>query len=110
VNELNLTITPAADRFVRSMLQFDGGPDSGLQLVVSPSGHSGLSARFAVADWPEAGESVFETNGLRFFLPAQSVELLRGVTMDFQETPTSAGFEFQVPDKISTCGTLIHGA
>jgi iron-sulfur cluster assembly protein len=110
MNDLGLRITPAADKFVRRMLRFDGGADSGLRLEVAPGGCSGLSAQFAVADAPAAGETVLEVNGLRFFLPAQSRLLLQGVTMDFQETATTSGFKFHDPKAVSTCGTHSHDA
>jgi iron-sulfur cluster assembly protein len=110
MNELNLTITPAADKFVRRMLRFDGGPMSGLRLSVSPGGCSGLASEFVIADLPIAGETILEVNGLRFFLPAQSRLLLQGVTMDFQETATTSGFKFYDPNHVSTCGTHSHDA
>ncbi|ACB94051.1 HesB/IscA family protein [Beijerinckia indica] len=105
MDDLNVTITPAADKFVRRMLRFDGGPNSGLRLSVAPGGCSGLSAEFAVVDKPTASETVHETNGLRFFIDAQSKVLLQGVTMDFVETPTSAGLKFHDPKAVSTCGS-----
>jgi iron-sulfur cluster assembly protein len=105
MNDLNMTITPAADKFVRRMLRFDGGPMSGLRLSVAPSGGSGLSCQFAVADELDVGETVLEVNGLRFFLLAESRSLLRGVTMDFQETATSSGFQFHDAVKSAARGT-----
>jgi len=110
MNDLNMIITPAADKFVRRMLRFDGGPMSGLRLSVTPGGCSGLSSQFAVADELAAGETIFEVNGLRFFLMAESRLLLQGVTMDFQETATTAGFKFHDPINVSTCGTHSHDA
>jgi len=110
MNDLNLIITPAADKFVRRLLRFDGGEASGLRLEVAPGGCSGLSAQFAVAEAPGNGETVFETNGLRFFLPEQSRLLLQGVIMDFQETATTSGFKFHDPKSVSVCGTHSHDA
>lgn len=108
MQDLNVTITPAADKFVRRMLRFDGGPGSGLRLMVSPGGCSGLSAEFSVAAGAAPGETVHESNGLTFFLAAESRVLLQGVTMDFVETPTTAGLKFFDPKNLSTCGS--HGA
>ncbi|WOJ90999.1 iron-sulfur cluster assembly accessory protein [Methylocapsa polymorpha] len=105
MQDLNVTLTPAADKFIRRMLRFDGGPGSGLRLIVSPGGCSGLSAEFSVEAQPGAGETVHEHNGLKFFLLAQSRLLLQGVTMDFVETPTSAGLKFHDPKNVSTCGS-----
>lgn len=110
MNDLNLTITPAADKFVRRLLRFDGGPTSGLHLSVSPGGCSGLAAEFVVADSPAAGETTLDVNGLRFFLPVESRVLLQGMTMDFQETATTSGFKFHDPNHVSTCGTHGHDA
>jgi iron-sulfur cluster assembly protein len=105
---LDLTITPAAEKFVRRLLRFDGGPGSGLRLQVSPGGCSGLSAEFNVSDKPASGESTHVANGLTFFLGAESRVLLQGVTMDFVETPTSSGFKFHDPKNVSTCSS--HGS
>jgi iron-sulfur cluster assembly protein len=108
MDSLNLSITPAAEKFVRRMLRFDGGPSSGLRLSVAPGGCSGLSAEFEVANAPASGETVYEINGMKFFLPAQSRLLLQDVTMDFQETATTSGFKFQDPNKVSSCSSHTH--
>jgi len=108
MDSLNLTLTPAADKFIRRMMRFDGGPNSGFRLQVAPGGCSGLSAEFAVVDAPASGESIHEVNGMKFFLPAQSRLLLQDVTMDFQETATSSGFKFQDPKNVSTCSSHNH--
>ncbi len=108
MNGLNMTITPAADKFVRRMLRFDGGAGSGLRLEVAPGGSSGLSATFAVAEAAAAGEAIFEINGLRFFVAAESQALLQSVTMHFQETATTSGFQFHDPKSNPTRDTHSH--
>jgi len=100
---MNFTVTPAAEKFIRRMLRFDGGPDSGFRLSVSPGGCSGLAAEFSVEAAPQSGEAVFECQGMKFFLPAESRLLLDGVTIDFAETPTQSGFVFHDP-KAAGCG------
>jgi iron-sulfur cluster assembly protein len=110
MQDLNITITPKADKFVRRMIRFDGGPGSGLRLTVAPGGCSGLSAEFSVVATPSANEIVYEINGLKFFIGAESRILLQDVTMDFVETPTSAGLKFQDPKSISSCGSHSHSA
>jgi iron-sulfur cluster assembly protein len=101
---MNLTITPAAEKFIRRMLRFDGGPDSGLRLAVKPGGCSGLAAEFDVASAPASGEQVFETRGVKLFLAAESRLLLDGVTIDFADTPLQSGFVFNDPKQVS-CGS-----
>jgi iron-sulfur cluster assembly protein len=100
---MNMTLTPAAERFIRRLLRFDGGPGSGLSLLVSPGGCSGMSAEFSVQGAPREGEAAFAIGDVKLFLPAQSRLLLDGVTIDFVETPTSSGFVFHDP-KAKNCG------
>jgi iron-sulfur cluster assembly accessory protein len=100
---MNIALTPAAEKFIRRLLRFDGGPGYGLRLVVSSGGCSGMSAEFGVQAAPGEGEKVFEHGDLTLFLPAQSRLLLDGVTIDFAETPTSSGFVFIDPKK-TNCG------
>ena len=94
---MNVTITPAAEKFIKRMIRFGGGPGSGFRLVVSPGGCSGLAADFDVEAAPRAGDAVLDRNGMRLFLPAESRLLLDGVTIDFAETPTQSGLLFHDP-------------
>jgi Fe-S cluster assembly iron-binding protein IscA len=45
---MKIDFTPAAEKFIRRLLKFDGGPGYGLSLYVSPGGCSGMSAEFSV--------------------------------------------------------------
>jgi iron-sulfur cluster assembly accessory protein len=100
---MNLTVTAAAEKFIRRLLRFDGGPGSGLRLKVTPGGCSGLAADFSVTSAPGPGERPFEVNGVTLFLPAESRLLLDGVTIDFADTPLQTGFVFQDPKQVA-CG------
>ncbi|MFA6902499.1 MAG: iron-sulfur cluster assembly accessory protein [Gallionellaceae bacterium] len=96
---MNITITPKAEKFMRRIVRFGGGPaDSGFRLVVTPGGCSGLSAEFAAEPAPIAGDATFDWNGLKVFLPAESRILLEGVTVDFVETAVESGFSFFNPN------------
>ncbi len=96
---MNITLTPAAQKFIRRLVQFDGGPTSGLRVLVSPGGCSGLAAEFSVEPAPGAGEAVFVQDGAKLFLPAESRLLIDGVTVDFVDTPQKTGFVFIDPKK-----------
>jgi len=101
---MNLEITPAAEKFIKTMLRFDGGPGSGFRLAVKPGGCSGLSAEISVKFEPEPGDAVVDRNGIKLFLPAESRILLDGVTIDFAETASQTGLVFQDP-KATTCSS-----
>ncbi len=106
---MNLTVTPSAEKFIKRMLRFDGGPSGGFRLLVTPGGCSGLAAEFSVESEPKKGEAVVEVSGLKLFLPAESRLLLEGVTIDFAETPMQSGFVFHDP-KQKSCGCGPNGA
>jgi iron-sulfur cluster assembly protein len=100
---MNLTLTPAATKFIARLLRFDGGPGSGLRLKVSPGGCSGLAAEFNVEAAAAPGEKAFTIDGVTLFLAAESRLLLDGVTIDFADTPLQTGFVFHDPKQVS-CG------
>lgn len=99
---MNVTITPAADRFIRRVLRMSGNPENGFRLVVSPGGCSGLSSEFEVEAVPRAGDAVCDIGGVKLFLPAESRILLEGTTIDFADTPTQTGFV--ITDPKNSCG------
>lgn len=94
---MDVTITPAAEKFIRRMLRFGGGPQAGFRLVVSEGGCSGLAGDFTVETAPLPGDEAFDIAGVKLFLPAQSRQLLTGVTIDFADTPTKTGLVFHDP-------------
>ena len=100
---MKIDFTPAAEKFIRRLVMFDGAPGSGLRLLVAPGGCSGMSAEFSVEATPREGEAVYTHGAFKLFLPAQSRLLLDGVTIDFVETATSSGFAFHDP-KAKSCG------
>ncbi|MGO9436362.1 MAG: HesB/IscA family protein [Terracidiphilus sp.] len=103
---MNVSMTPAADKFIRRMLRFGGGPESGFRLSVAPGGCSGLTAEFDVEAAPRPGDAIVTLNGLRLFLPAESRLLLDGVTIDFTDSLMSSGFVFHDPKSNgSSCST-----
>ena len=89
---MNSTMTPAAEKFIRRLLRFDGGPGSGFRLA----GH----ARAAAPAWrrssaskprPRPGEQALTSTACKLFLAAESRLLLDGVTIDFADTPLQSG-------------------
>ena len=101
---MNITITAKAEKFMRRIVRFGGGPaDSGFRLTVTAGGCSGLAAEFAAEAAPKAGDVTLDWNGLKVFLPAESRLLLDGVTIDFVDTALESGLTFINPNAAS-CG------
>jgi iron-sulfur cluster assembly protein len=103
-----VTVTPAAEKFIRRMVRFSDHPTGGFRLEVSPGGCSGYSSEFVVVPAPEEGDAELSVNGTRVFLPAQSRLLLDGATVDFEDTPIKSGLTFVVPNGAS-CGCSSSG-
>ncbi len=98
-----VTVTPAAEKFMRRMVRFSATPAGGFRLTVTPGGCSGYSSEFSVEAAPRGGDAELGVNGLRVFLPAESRLLLDGVTVDFADTPTQSGLTFFNPNA-EACG------
>lgn len=101
---MNLTITPAAEKFIRRMIRFgNAGEAAGFRLTVTAGGCSGLASEFSVEAEPRAGDAPVIVNGVKLYLPAESRLLLEGVTIDFADTPMNSGLTFIDP-KAKSCG------
>jgi iron-sulfur cluster assembly accessory protein len=101
-----VTVTPAAEKFMRRMVRFSQHPAGGFRLTVTPGGCSGYASEFSVEASPRGGDSELAVNGLRVFLPAASRLMLDGVTVDFADTPTQSGLTFFNPNAAAcACST-----
>lgn len=103
-----LTVTAAAEKFMRRMLRFSDHPGGGFRLTVSPGGCSGYNSEFSIEPALQAGDAELLVNGLRLYLPAESRLLLDGVTVDFADTPTKSGLSFVNPAQ-AACGCSSAG-
>lgn len=105
-HEMNFTLTPAAEQFVRNMLG-DTDAAGGFRLAVVAAGYSGLAAEFGVEPKLRPGHVAVSHGDISFFISVASRRLLDGVTVDFVETPTQRGFVFHDP-KDAQCGCGDH--
>jgi iron-sulfur cluster assembly accessory protein len=104
-DDLNFTLTPAAEHFVRKLLRdHDGGA---FRLAVVSGGCSGLAAEFGVEPKLRSGHLAMSYGDLQFFIPVASRRLLDGVIVDVVETPSESRFVFHDP-KAGSCGCADH--
>lgn len=89
---MNISFTPAAEKFINRMLRFSPTPTGGFRLVAKTGGCSGLAAEFTVEATPFPGDKVKELGASRIFLDAESRILLEGATVDFADTAVESGF------------------
>lgn len=102
---VDLTVTAAAQTFMRRMVRFGGDGATGFRLLVSPGGCSGLASEFSVEAAPADGDVALEMDGFKLFLPAQSRLLLHGATVDFADTPTETGLVFRNVPGAGSCSS-----
>jgi iron-sulfur cluster assembly accessory protein len=102
---MNITITPAAEKFIRRMITFGGGNnDSGFRLALKPGGCSGLSYDFSIESEPKPGDTVIEGKGIRVFVPQESTSLLDGVVIGCEDNFINTGLTFTNPNAGQSCG------
>jgi len=103
---MDISFSPAAEKFVARMLRFSPTPSGGFRLVVKPGGCSGLSSEFSVEPEPFPGDQVKVVGGSRVFLDAESRVLLHGATVDFADTALESGFVIRTAaNPTGTCST-----
>ena len=98
-----LSLTPAAARRVAWIAQRQAKP-AVLRLAVEGGGCSGFQYTFELADGPESGDSVSETEGVRLVVDPVSLDLVAGSTVDFVESLGGAAFKVENPQAASGCG------
>ena len=89
-----VTLTDAAVAKVRELVAGEGDPNLALRVAVRPGGCSGFSY-----------EMYFDSaSDVRVFVDAQSLEHVKGSTLDFKDGLMGAGFAIDNPNVTKSCG------
>lgn len=99
-----IKLTPEAIEQLRGMLANRASTASaGLRLAIERGGCAGAQYTMRIAE-PESGDSLLEVNGARVIVAADSLELLRGSTIDYVDDLSDAGFKIDNPNAARNCG------
>jgi len=101
---MKVVITPAAEKFIRRMLRFNGAAGGGFRLILKSAGCAGMDYDFSVEAAPLPGDTVVTCDGIRLFVPAASAFLLEGATIGFEESMRQTRLVFTYPHRPQTCG------
>ena len=98
-----VTLSPAALERVRGYLA--ASPSAlGLRFGVKKTGCSGWGYVADLAREARADDTVFEDQGVRIFVDAESLELVDGTRIDFLKAGLNEQFVFENPNVTAECG------
>jgi iron-sulfur cluster assembly protein len=100
---MTITLTEAAANRVREQIAARGR-GLGLHLSVKESGCSGFSYVVNFADQTAGDEAMFETQGVRVFVPHASLAAIDGTTIDYVRQGLNESFRFHNPNIKGECG------
>ena len=98
-----IALSPSAAARVALIAQKQAKPAI-LRLGVEGGGCSGFQYRFGLADAPEAGDTVTETDGVQLIVDAMSLDLVAGCIVDYVESLGGAAFKVENPNATAGCG------
>ena len=98
---ISLTSNAAAE--VKRLLDKESKEGTSLRLGVKGGGCSGLSYTMNM-DTRKEGDQVFESEGIRVFVDPKSFVHIDGTRLDFVDSLSGRGFQFQNPQAKRSCG------
>jgi iron-sulfur cluster assembly protein len=102
---MTITVTPTAVTEVQRFMQEQGAAETaGLRVAVLPGGCSGFQYGLNIEDESQEDDEIMESNGLRLFVDAFSVQYLDNVEIDYVTTMMGSGFTFKNPNATGGCG------
>jgi iron-sulfur cluster assembly protein len=100
-----VSIAPAAAQFARQKLTARGTPNAAVRLGIKGGGCSGFSYVIQFDDDPpRERDTVYEQDGVRFYVDKKSLVYLAGSLLDYEKTLMFQGFKFRNPNEATSCG------
>jgi iron-sulfur cluster assembly protein len=99
-----INVTDNAVRQLRSLLAAQAqNSRKGLRVRIAKGCCSGLQYEMAL-DEKKDSDAVVERDGMQFLVDGESIDYLRGATLDFHDGLTGVGFHIVNPNASRTCG------
>jgi iron-sulfur cluster assembly protein len=99
-----VTLTEAAIKEIKRLLNVQGITDGGLRLGVKGGGCSGLSYTINFDEKIGPYDQVYEFDGVKIIVDAKSAIYLQGTQLDYHKDLMSGSFKFVNPNANKTCG------
>ncbi len=103
--DATIAITDKGAEKVREFLagQDEAAAVAGLRVGVRGGGCSGFQYQLAF-DEQRDSDVVYESHGLKLLVDRESLQFVRGSTIDYEETLQGAGFKVNNPNVVAACG------
>lgn len=99
-----ITLTAAAIKEVKRLINVQGLTEGGLRLGVKGGGCSGLSYTINFDEKVGPYDQVYDIEGVKVIVDAKSAIYLQGTQLDYQKDLMSGSFKFVNPNANKTCG------
>ena len=99
-----VTLTPGAVTKVRQLLVAEDDSSLALRMAVRPGGCSGFSYEMYFDSEVGPGDTVEDFDGVQVVVDNQSVDLLRGSVLDYNDGLMEAGVAINNPNVNRSCG------
>ena len=99
-----ITLSEAALKEVKRLLNVQGLTEGGLRLGVKGGGCSGLSYTINFDENIGQHDQVHNVDGVKVIVDAKSAIYLQGTQLDFQKDLMGGNFKFVNPNADKTCG------
>ena len=103
-NKYEINITKNAAKKILDISDQQNKTGFGLRLNMVPGGCSGFTYGMDFVKEPEKTDIVIEQNNVKLFLDADSMDMLKGIKVDYVESLQGSGFNIENPNIKSSCG------
>ena len=97
-------ITPKATIKVKELMKTDGKEGQALRIKIFPGGCAGFMYDFSFENKSNGDDKVVEVDGLKVFVDNNTLQFLKGSTVDYVETLHGSGFNVNNPNFTHSCG------
>lgn len=98
-----LTLTDSAVKHLRTLLDEKGAPEKALRIYIERGGCAGMNYEMTL-DEPQPEDYAAERDGVRVIVDPNSLQFLRGSTIDYCDDLAGTGFRIQNPNAARSCG------
>ena len=104
VPQTAVDLTEGAIEKLRQLIDAEGDESLALRLAVRPGGCSGFSYEMFFDNEFDGTDTVEEFDGVKVVVDNESLEMVRGATLDYKDALTGAGFAINNPNVTRSCG------